>query len=472
MVKRSSPIERFATPHGSARWLMVTGCLLATTAVMLVPQLHAVYPSPTARAAVQTTSLVGGVLLTYLLFGRFRRTGRLDDLLLANALSIGVCGNLVLLVMLIGNLSAHGLSAWGPSLAQVLGGVTTCLAAFAPPRVLRVNRRATIRRSALIAASVAGILVFVVAVLPALNWLPTTDAAEPINVRLFSGPSVVLAIQALLTATSTLAAIGFARKADREHDEFAHLLSLAFLLGAFARANYLITPSLFSPWVSAGDLFRMSSWALMLWAAAREIRSYWDGALTAAALEERRRVARDLHDGLAQELAFISRRARRLKPDETAWMEIGAAADRALIESRRAIAALSLSQDEGFEQTLTRTAEDVASRAGAQLAVSIDPVARIEQEHADALIRIVCEAVRNATRHGRADQIQVEIGHFPDPRLIVRDNGRGFEPDSAQHGKPPGFGLISMHERAAAIGGELRIDSHADTGTTIEVKLP
>ena len=65
------------------------------------------------------------------------------------------------------------------------------------------------------------------------------------------------------------------------------------------------------------------------------------------------------------------------------------------------------------------------------------------------------------------------IARFPQlVRLIVRDNGRGFEPDSAQHAKRPGFGLISMRERAAAIGGELRIDSHADTGTTIEVKLP
>lgn len=66
---------------------------LTTAAVVLVSQLHAVYPSPTARAAVQTTSLLGGLLLTYLLFGRFRRTGRLDDLLLANSLCVGVCGN-------------------------------------------------------------------------------------------------------------------------------------------------------------------------------------------------------------------------------------------------------------------------------------------------------------------------------------------------------------------------------------------
>lgn len=472
MFKLSAPPAEITPSHSSARRLVIAGCLLATAAVVLVPQLHAVYPSPTARAAVQTTSLLGGLLLTYLLFGRFRRTGRLDDLLLANALSIGVCGNLVLLVMLIGDLASHGLSAWGPSLAQMLAGVTTCLAAFAPQRVLRVNRRSTIRRSALVAATVAAVLVFVVAVLPALSWLPSTDAAEPIRVRIFSGPSAVLAIQALLVATSTLAAIGFARKADREHDEFAHLLSLAFLLGAFSRANYLITPSLFSPWVSAGDLFRMSSWVLMLWAAAREIRTYWDGALTAATLEERRRLARDLHDGMAQELAYISRRARRLKPDETAWFEIGAAADRALIESRRAIAALSLSLDEGFEQTLTRSAEDVAARAGAQIAVSIDPVTRIEREHGDALIRIVTEAVRNATRHGRADHIRVEIGQFPDPRLIVRDNGAGFEPESMQNTNQTGFGLVGMRERAAAIGGELRVKSRTGVGTTIEVKLP
>jgi signal transduction histidine kinase len=472
MSSRLLSTTGLASGHRSARLLVIGASLLATVSVVVVPQLHAVYPSPTARAAVQTTSLLGGLLLAYLLFGRFRRTGRLDDLLLANSLSIGVCGNLLLLVMLVGNLEAHGLAAWGPALAQVVGGITTCVAAFTPPRVLRVDRRRTIRRSALLAASVFAVLLFVIAVLPALSWLPSTDAAEPMRLRLFSGPTILLVIQALLVLTSTMAAVGFARKADREGDEFAHLLSLAFVLGAFARANYLITPSLYSPWVSAGDLFRMSSWMLMLWAAGREIRSYWDGALTAATLEERRRLARDLHDGLAQELAYISRRARRLKPGESALIEIGAAADRALIESRRAIAALSLSIDEGFEKTLTRTAEDVAARAGANLEVSIDPVARIEQEHADALIRIVCEAVRNATRHGRANLIRVEIGHFPDARLVVRDNGSGFASDAAQHSRAPGFGLVSMRERAAAIGGELHIASEIGAGTTIEVRLP
>ena len=250
------------------------------------------------------------------------------------------------------------------------------------------------------------------------------------------------------------------------------MLGLAFMLGAFARVNYLLTPSLYTPWVSMGDLFRMSSWIVMLWAAAREIRNHWNGVSLAATLEERSRLARDLHDGLAQELAFISRRAGRGGTGDAALAEIGAAADRALIESRRAIAALSLPLEERFEVALTRTAEDIASRGGARLSVKVDPAAKIEQEHAEALIRIVCEAVQNATRHGNADHIHVEVSRHPTPRLVVHDNGQGFLTEATETTARVGFGLVSMGERAAAIGGSLAVQSQPGAGTTVEVRLP
>ncbi len=228
---------------------IAVACLLITVAVVAIPALHAVYPSPTARAAVQTTSLLGGLLLAYLLFGRFGRTGRLDDLLLANALSIGVCGNFVLLVLLVGNLQAHGLSAWAPALAQLVSGAGTAVAAFAPARELTVDRASAARRSALIAASATGLLVVMIVALPGLDWPAAAGVAHPVSLRLFSGPAGVLAVQGFLALASALAAVGFSRKADMEGDEFANLLGLSFALGAFARVNYLLTPSLYTPFV-------------------------------------------------------------------------------------------------------------------------------------------------------------------------------------------------------------------------------
>jgi signal transduction histidine kinase len=457
--------------HDRTRLRLAAFSLLATAAVVAIPQLHAVYPSPTARAAVQMTNLLCGALLSYLFFGRFLRTGRLDDLLLANSLSVGVCGNLVLLVVLVGDLQSQGLSAWVPAAAQLLAGVATALAAFAPSRVVWWDRRTAVRRSALVAACITASMLVMIVKLPGIAWLPRPGTTGALSLQLFSGPTGVLVIQAVLTATSACAAIGFGRKADRDGDEFAHLLGLSFTLSAFARVNYLLMPSLYTQWVSMGDLFRMSSSVLMLWAAAREIRTYWDGVSVAATLEERRRMARDLHDGLAQELAYITRRVRRGGADARVLADIGAAADRALVESRRAIAALSLPLDERFEVVLARTAEDIASRAGARVSVRVDPAVQIEREHADALIRIVCEAVRNATSHGHADHIDVELAAGAERRLTVRDNGVGFAANGSA-ARAGGFGIVSMRERAAGIGGQLEVDSEPGAGTTVEVLLP
>ena len=74
----------------------------------------------------------------------------------------------------------------------------TAAAAFAPPRVLGVDRAAMIRRSGLVAATVTSGLIVTIVALPQLTWLPTTDAAQPIKLHLFSGPVGVLVLQGVL----------------------------------------------------------------------------------------------------------------------------------------------------------------------------------------------------------------------------------------------------------------------------------
>jgi signal transduction histidine kinase len=98
--------------------------------------------------------------------------------------------------------------------------------------------------------------------------------------------------------------------------------------------------------------------------------------------------------------------------------------------------------------------------------VDADPETRRE------LLRILGEAISNATHHGKASKIYIRLSSEPALRLAIADDGCGFD---AGGGAPPsngGFGLTSMRERAEALGGELRVHSRQGEGTEVEVVLP
>jgi signal transduction histidine kinase len=196
-------------------------------------------------------------------------------------------------------------------------------------------------------------------------------------------------------------------------------------------------------------------------------------AAVAAVLDERRRMARDLHDGLAQELAFIRSQAQRLvdAPDASRAASVVAAAERALDESRAAIKALTRRSEDPFDAEVAQVAEQLTARAGARLRLDLDRAATASAEQRDELLRILREAVTNGVRHGRAEAISVELEAGEALRLVVRDNGTGFDPEAAGQDAAC-FGLTSMRERAAAIGARLRISSHSGKGTAVEVVLP
>jgi signal transduction histidine kinase len=87
-----------------------------------------------------------------------------------------------------------------------------------------------------------------------------------------------------------------------------------------------------------------------------------------------------------------------------------------------------------------------------------------------ALLRIVREAVTNTARHGKASEVTVSLVSDGNLELRISDNGIGFDP--AEEGDGWGFGLISMRERAQALGGQLNVRSGAGEGTSIEVVIP
>jgi signal transduction histidine kinase len=437
-----------------------------TLAVLLVPFLRFAWRSPLLHVAIETAAALVALLAAFLVYGRARLSGRLDHLVLTYPLALlGASG--VLLAFLPDTFSSTA-TAWFALLTSVLSSLALGACAFAPPRPLETSSRTLGLR--VLGAVVATLLLVGLVVAGFRDALPAlSDAglspAESIRPRL-AGPSGVLALQLLTVAGFAAAALGFIRRADREQDALLSAFAAGSVLAAFARIYYCLFPSWNSDWVYTGDAFRLAFYAVLAFAGAREIRRYWARLADLAILQERRRLARELHDGLAQELAFIAREGSR---DGAADLDrLVGAAQRALDESRQAIAALTEPLDAPIDAAVERAAEDVAGRYGMRLRLHLDSTARHSPELRDALVRIVREAITNAARHGQAGVVEIELTEPGPLCLRVVDDGLGFEPD----GDGAGFGLQSMAERARALGGSIRIESTPGKGTALEVSLP
>ncbi len=199
-----------------------------------------------------------------------------------------------------------------------------------------------------------------------------------------------------------------------------------------------------------------------------------------AAAQERERLARELHDGLAQDLWLAKLKATRLaaQPELGAEArvlgdEIAAAVDAGIAEARQVVATLRASDatNGSLRELIARSLEDFEDRFG--LAVEWECPAELPTLPARAeveALRIVGEALTNVRRHADATVVRVR-GGVEDGRLAleIRDNGRGFEPASLGAGT---YGVAGMRERAAQIGGELEIDSAPRQGTSVRLRVP
>lgn len=200
--------------------------------------------------------------------------------------------------------------------------------------------------------------------------------------------------------------------------------------------------------------------------ASSEIDAYRGDQARLAVVEEHRRMARELHDGLVQELSFIRRRRR---PPPVAWRSpapgmaehLAAAADRALRESRRAVDALPGDMPESLADALRTAADDVAVRAGTAVSLT----GRGPDERAGRrppwAVPVLREATSNAVRDGRATSVVIRVER-PGVGGFGADDGNGFDVGAARTG---GFGLRSMCERAEKLGGSLAVRSEPGSGT-------
>ena len=244
------------------------------------------------------------------------------------------------------------------------------------------------------------------------------------------------------------------------------------MLLAGASLYYFALPIVPPAWISPRDGLRLAALALLLAAAMRQSIELRARSARAAALAERRRVAQDLHDGIAQDLAFIAAHSKWMTADLGAEHPLTVAARRALTISRRTISELSDTSSTTTDEALESIAYELRERFGIGITVYVDPSAQLAPNSRERVARITREAIANAARHGGA--IHVSLSLRPSAEgltLRVLDDGCGIA-QTAGGKMPEGFGLRSMRDRAAALGGRLTVQPHKDGGTELEVALP
>jgi signal transduction histidine kinase len=463
--------------NAAPRAIAAVAAVAAATTLLVgvLPFVRFAYRSAATHVFIDTAATVIALLVAILLAQRYRRSALLADLLLVAALGVLAAANLLLAV--IPALSGTGpaaLSTWALLGARLLGAALLAGASLAPATRLRAPACAAALAlggcTAAIVLLAAGAVGFGAELPPAVHPSLAGPAHPPV-----AGHPLLLAGQLVGMALLFAAAAGFARTARTEDDPFLAWLAAGAVLGAFARVNYVLYPSLFTPVVYTGDVFSLAFYLVLLAAAMREIGAYHRGLADVAVLQERRRIARDLHDGLAQDLAFIVARVRMLEGDRAAAVrfdQLTSAAERALDDSRAAIAALTRPLDEPLDAAVERNAVEVAERLGTGVELALEPGVDVPAATRESLVRIVREAVSNAARHGHAERVVLSLERTDALRLSIADDGRGFDPAARPARPDAGFGLISMAERAEALGGSFSVRSAAGAGTTIEVALP
>jgi signal transduction histidine kinase len=359
---------------------------------------------------------------------------------------------------------------WAPVAGRLLGAAGLAVGAWTGSRWIDDAPRAAGRAIAVVVAGLLLIGLLGAVLAPHLPVGIDPDLApNPSGPELVGAPGL-LVCQVISALLYTFAAFGFAARAERTGDELTGWFAAAATVAAFARLNYFLFPSINSEWVYTGDFLRMGFYVLILVGAVREIATYQGELADLRVDRERRRIARDLHDGLAQELAFIVGQAGRLHGSENdPSARISSAAERALAEARHAIATLSRPAGGTLDASVALAAEEVASRNGVQLQLELAPGVEAADKVHQAVARIVREAVSNAIRHGEAKVVRVELAERDGLRVAVEDDGTGI---GSSGEKSAGFGLVSMRERAEALGGTMQVGPGAEGGTRVDIWLP
>ncbi|HEX3687428.1 MAG TPA: histidine kinase [Gaiellaceae bacterium] len=442
--------------------VLLIGLLAAALALFVAyPSLRNSYALPHVRLVLDTAVALSAAIVALLAGLRFSVDGRRLDLLLCGGFT-AVAGSAMAfsIAPVLGGQPLHPTEAWAGIGGRVFAGLLIAAAAFS-------KRRTSARGRAL------GEMVFAVGIVLGLCWVIARQAGTSLpplsNHAGHDQPLLVmgaLSVQALL---SLAAMVGFGLRFRSRRNDLDRWLCLAATLALFAELHYVFTPLLSSRYVSQGDFLRLLSYGVLLVGVWRAIRFAEFGRAVA---EERARVAREIHDGLAQYLFAVSTHASMLEsgadPERT-LKQLKEAAAAAQQEARFAVLALSSAGGSApFDSALRRYVDFLTADARLEVDLEIQEGIRLAPDEQIEVFRIVQEGLANARKHAEARRAEVRIEERAGERFVtVVDDGSGFDEEEIAAGQ----GLKNMRARAASIGGGFRLISAPGRGTALEVVL-
>jgi signal transduction histidine kinase len=407
----------------------------------------------TLLVGLETIAGVGALAAGGAALARFERTRAGNDLALAAAIVV-LLTSMLLTALTVDPVGASASLAWLP--------VPTRLAAAALFVVAGRPRTPTPRR-------LPGRLWLVVlgVVLVAALVLVGAGLGE-----LFGG-AVPHWVQFVTVALYLIGAVALFQRAQRVGGSALRWFAAGAVGVAATRLAFTLLPAPAESWVSPGDVMRVITSLLLLMAVRAEVLAHAHRAVESVIEQERRRLARDIHDGMAQELAFIVSQSRRLvgrEPDPTTLELLAEAGQTALADTRRMIYDLKRPGTRALGAMIAERSLQVTKRAGLALDMEVNGEVAVGAEVEYAVLRIIGEAVSNAAKHGEARTVSIRVSSEENQVLVrISDDGRGF--DMRRHPRRRSFGLASMSQRAESLGGRLRLESEPGRGTMIEVTI-
>ncbi len=443
--------------------LLLAALLGSATALFLTnPTLRNTYELPEGRLVLDTAVVLAATIVAILAGVRFSVEGRVLDLLLAAGFFVAGVGTLAFSVVpVLGGSNQDAPEAWAAIAARVLAATLIALAPVVPaPRILARTR-----------VLLVGIVVLIGALLAV--WLPLRAFGARLSLLDASGDgarTVELTVAtSFLALLALVAVLGFAIRYRARGEDLDSWLALGATLTLFAELHYVLTPRVSSDFISQGDFLRLLAYGVLLVGVWRAISFAEFGRAVA---EERARVAREIHDGLAQYLFAVSTHASMLEsgaPLAQTLPKLQEAAAAAQQEARFAVLALSSASGTApFDAALRRYVEFLTADGVLAVDVEIDPQILLAPDEQIEVFRIVQEGLANVRKHAGAQQAEVWIGQRLGRRIVsVSDDGVGFDGEEAAAGQ----GLRNMRLRAKTIDGGFNLRSRPGRGTALEVVL-
>jgi signal transduction histidine kinase len=497
-VTRVEPLLRLTSGERPDVVLRVSLLILValTIVVALVPGIHAHMVAPAVDLAMDTTAVVVSISLTALAWVRYGDRREPIALYQASAfLALAVAYGVALALSLGRDGVPETLAVPSQPQVWVFTGARVLAASLLIVGGTTMQRRGELRHPRIVLVA-PGIAVFALGLVASVTQNDATRFPQ-----LLTGsdglPDITplgVLVQVVIATLYVRAAVVMRRTWHRDRMIVDAWIAVALVFAAFAEIHWILYPSGHPGQVASADLLRLASFVALLLGIEAEARATLarlraaniqlaalrDADVDRAALEERSRLARELHDGLAQDLWLAKLKARQVagvaglpSAARPLLAETEAAIDNGLTEARQAVLALRMAADgeEGFCELMRQYANDFEDRFGMRVeyACEGDPGVVAPRTQAEVL-RIAQEALTNARHHAAATVIGLRVvirnGWVT---LRVADNGCGFDTRAVRAGS---FGLLSMHERAALIGARLDIQSSPGDGTTICVSAP